>query len=64
MVSLKERKFSAKAFYSFLTLGGAEAFPMRVVWNLWVPTIFGFSAWEASWGTLDRLKKMGGFFSK
>ena len=52
--ALRNGKFSVKDFYSFLTL--------RVVWNLWVLTRFGFFSWEASWGrilTLNCLKRGG-----
>ena len=58
----RNMKFSVKAFYSFLSLGDVEAFPIRVIGKPWVPTRFEFFAWELSWGrtmTLDCLKIRG-----
>ncbi|RVW74518.1 putative 3,4-dihydroxy-2-butanone kinase [Vitis vinifera] len=38
----RNMKFSVKAFYSFLSLGDVEAFPIRVIGKPWVPTRFEF----------------------
>ena len=32
----KNRKILVKAFYSFLSLGGSQLFPSKVVWNSWI----------------------------
>ena len=60
MKNVKDGRFSVKHFYLLLTTGQDSLFLFCFAWNSWVPTKFGFFAWEASWGkvlTIDQLKK-------
>lgn len=54
--------FSVKTFYPCLVPKREVVFPVKVVWNLWVPVKVGFFALEAVRGrilTLDQLKRRG-----
>ena len=54
--------FSIKGLYFVLENGCTTPFPLKIVWNPWIPSKASFFTWEACWGkvlTLDQLKKRG-----
>ena len=58
---------SSLKLYSFPTLGGEEAFPVRVDWNPWVPMRFFFFCLGGILGKnpdFRLFEKKEGFFSK
>ena len=54
--------FSVKGLYSVLETGGTTPFPLKIVWNPWIPSKVSFFTWEACWEkvlTLDQLQRKG-----
>ena len=54
--------FSVKGLYSVLENGCTTLFPLKIVWNPWIPSKVSFFTWEVCWGkslTLDQLQKRG-----
>ena len=54
--------FFVKVFYSLLETGGSIIFPLKIVWNPWIPSKVSFFTQEVCWGkvlTLDELQRRG-----
>ena len=54
--------FTVKAYFRLLEGASPYSIPTKMLWNLYVPSKFGFFAWEAWWGkvlTSSQLKKRG-----
>ena len=57
--------FSIKGLYSVLETDYTIPFPLKIVWNPWIPSKVSFFTWEACWGHVwlwISLKKEGGFW--
>ena len=42
--------FSVKGLYSVLETDCTIPFPLKIVWNPWIPSKVSFFTWEARWG--------------
>ena len=57
--------FSAKGLYSVLESDCTILFPLKIVWNPWIPSKVSFFTWEACWGNVwlwISFKKEDGFW--
>ena len=59
---IKDGKFSVKSSFDNLERGSQQNMPLKVVWNLYIPSKVGFFGWEVWWGknlTMEQLKRRG-----